>query len=223
MDISTDEFNWENLCNFLGRKIPSEDFPFTRTSQDEWDKIPEKVRKSKIRLKESNEKIETTTDETYWEADKHIDYGVSKIKNEKYTIRGNLPKDEYISFLGSSFTFGRNVKNPFSKTVGERLNIETLNLSKGGASISSPFFFDNLDLFNKSKICVIQVLSARGHSCSKFKPEGQRYGLNIQTGEKQVAKDFWEYAIETYSRKQVIGLIDETLNNFVTSSLALII
>ena len=34
MDISTDEFNWENLCNFLGRKIPSEDFPFARTSQD---------------------------------------------------------------------------------------------------------------------------------------------------------------------------------------------
>lgn len=135
-----------------------------------------------------------------------------------YEFRGPRPQsDKFISCLGAAQTFGRFCYNPFPTLIRHFLKIETYNFGYPGAG---PRFLgftstDQLDIINKSQVCIVQVMSGRSVGNSRFKCLGKNWGTNLDTGEEGVSQKFWEFCIENYSEETLKQLMLETEEEYI--------
>ena len=85
-------------------------------------------------------------------------YGRSRLqfRGPKREVEG-----DYISFLGSTETFGKFIETPFPDRVGDALDMTTLNLGCVNAGVDS-FVEDPcvLEIASGAKLCVVQVMGA---------------------------------------------------------------
>ena len=152
----------------------------------------------------------------YQDEDLWMDYQIWYANG--YPYRGPKPdlNKDYISAIGAAQVFGRYVSFPFPSLLSNFCNIGCANLGTAGKGPSSPHFFDNMDIINKSKLCVVTVMSGRSvgnryWSCYG----GNNYGKNELNGEECVGQVFWEYVIRELYTGEVRDLIHETRNQYI--------
>lgn len=81
----------------------------------------------------------------------------------------SLEKNEFFVCIGAAQTFGRFCETPFSEIISDRLDIPCLNLGYAGAGLSFYLMNDYLiDLINKARFVVVQVMSGRSESNSRY-------------------------------------------------------
>lgn len=92
-------------------------------------------------------------------------------------IRGPRPTrldDGYFVCLGAAQTFGRFCARPFPTLLHDRLKLDVLNISHGGAGPS--FFCRNnaalLEYVNSARFVVVQVMSGRSEGNSLYASDG---------------------------------------------------
>jgi hypothetical protein len=147
--------------------------------------------------------------------DSQIDY---KMYPHRGTyLRGLKPtSDDYISCIGSAVTFGRLCEQPFVNIISATIGLDVYNFSAGGLGISDNLFTDNIDIINKSKFCLLQVLSGRSSHCSEYEHLNDRIGFNIKTNTYIMTRDFWQQCILNYPEVKVKKLVDEMLENYIS-------
>jgi hypothetical protein len=160
------------------------------------------------------EKVTGKSNTGYQYYDDFIDYDIFNFRG--CFFRGPKPEsDQYISCVGSAGTFGRFCEEPFPILIQKNMGVEVFNISSGGKSASNEVFTENIDIINKSKLCILQVMSARSESNSKFQTEGRFNGTNLDNGETQNAGEFWEFCLNNYNEAEIKQLIEETLHTYV--------
>lgn len=136
------------------------------------------------------------------------------------------PNDEWlgnaISFLGAAQTFGHLVHTPFPALVGQALSLNALNLGVAGAG--PEFFSANERLIedvNKTKCCVVQVMSGRSSSNRYFKQLDNTSIGRLETPttvrEKIQGHDAFGILRKELSQEELQEVIDETLANYAAS------
>src|SRR5258706_2110901 len=113
----------------------------------------------------------------YQERDRHIiDYDMYELPRVRPHpgngwFRGPPVTDNrYIAFVGGAQTFGCFAPYPYPILLSRRLGIQTLNLGYGGAC---PTYHTSnmplMDYINRSCCVVVQIMSGRSQSNSKFR------------------------------------------------------
>lgn len=89
----------------------------------------------------------------------------------------------YVCCLGSAHTFGRWSMKPYPRLLDDELDIQVANLGYGGVG---PEFYlgisEYMEIINRSKLAIIQVMSARSSSCSLWKVMWGRRGRRVSDG-----------------------------------------
>jgi len=170
------------------------------------------------------------SNEGYQSVDKNfIDYELWKPGNLKFSIRGpafNLVDENYFTAVGAAQTFGRFAHIPYTKLIADEIKIKCLNL---GASGAGPSYFSkstqSLELINKSKFCIVQILSGRSVSNSLF-TLGSNQGTLVNN---EHPSENWEYSENAYRKilnsKDKIFLTSlkaETRFNYVLEMISLL-
>jgi len=114
----------------------------------------------------------------YFDRDKSIvDYEPVYSEEAKFTFRGPWPKrlepGRYFTCLGAAQTFGCFCEAPYPALLSERLGIAGLNCGVGGAGAG--FFLRQpalIDIANRGRFAILQVLSARSEDTSAFLTNG---------------------------------------------------
>jgi len=111
----------------------------------------------------------------YQDSDRAIvDYEYALLPGTGTLVRGPLPKDlsaGFIACLGGAHTLGRFVQLPYPAILQTQLNTPVLNLGHGGGKpefyLQSPGI---VEVLNKARCVVVQVMSARGSPNRFLKP-----------------------------------------------------
>lgn len=124
----------------------------------------------------------------------------------------------YIACVGAAQTFGCFCPEPFPALLSHRLGIEALNLGYGGASptfhASNPAL---MDYINRAALVVVQVLSGRSQSNSRFQiREHGMEGVRVADGVQMTAEEFFT-ALLTESPEEAPALVAETRENYVSA------
>ncbi|MDV6344903.1 DUF6473 family protein [Nitrosomonas sp. Is37] len=121
-----------------------------------------------------------------------VDYRLERLGDTELLVRGPIPnlKEDFIVFIGATQTFGRFCTKPFPAQIGEFLELPVLNLGFAGAGPG--FFLENealIEIANKAKFIVVQVMSARSVSAHPFFVDPFNNGVltNTLTGERKLA------------------------------------
>lgn len=127
---------------------------------------------------------------------------------------GVLTDGEYICFAGASQVFGPYAPKPFPAKITSRTGLPSLNAGVGGAGPA--FFLDasRLSWINRSRFCVLQIMSGRSASNHLMQQTdgGRRV---IYDGQSLPAEDAWGLALDVLSVAEFWALIDETRANWV--------
>ncbi|MEM8540461.1 MAG: DUF6473 family protein [Pseudomonadota bacterium] len=102
----------------------------------------------------------------------HFNYELSPLYDvSDVVVRGPLPDRDkpFIAFVGAAQTFGRFCERPFPTILAQRTGIPALNLGLGGCGPRTFMQPKILDILNDAQCVVLQVLSGRSESNSKFK------------------------------------------------------
>lgn len=137
-------------------------------------------------------------DERDWEV---VDYQVYELGEEKLPARGprpaELPKGGYLVCFGAAQTFGAFCEKPYPALLQERLGMPVLNLGFGGAG---PSFFlkhpELISLANDAAAVVVQVMSARSVSNSKYESDGTDFLVSKASGEKLSGQETFARSLE---------------------------
>jgi hypothetical protein len=111
----------------------------------------------------------------YQDSDRAIvDYEYALLPGTSTLVRGPIPKDlsaGFIACLGGAHTLGRFVELPYPAILQTQLNTPVLNLGHGGGKpefyLQSPGI---VEVLNKARCVVVQVMSARGSPNRFLKP-----------------------------------------------------
>ena len=160
-----------------------------------------------------------------------IDYELYDFEDLK--LRG--PKSDYanytryISYIGAAQTFGRYCQHPFPHLIGNKLKIGTLNFGRGGAGpvsfLEKPIY---LDYVNRSKLVIIQIMSARSISNSIFEAlKGSSMGFRLPDRQKMRSEEVFRKLFNGQDprgkdSKFVFNLIRETRQNYLNATLELL-
>ena len=129
---------------------------------------------------------------------------------------GNSPYR--VACAGGAQTFGRFVDSPFPEQLAASLGCPVLNLGIGGAG---PAFFlaqPILDALNAADVAVLQVVSGRSASNSRFQSlRGGILGKDTQSGERCELIDVVRRAVEAGNSRLVRKIVDETREDYVDS------
>lgn len=157
---------------------------------------------------------------SYQIADAHfIDYRLYRLAGVKEAFRGPaVTGDRYMAFVGAAQTFGRFADKPFPSLVSRALEIEALNLGRGGSS--STFVGQNpilLELVNRAPLVVVQVLSGRSQSNSMFQIlDNGMIGINLETGQPCSAPEFYTWLMDK-DKELTQKIVEETRTNYIQS------
>lgn len=127
-----------------------------------------------------------------------------------------------VSFLGAAQTLGHLVHSPFPALVGQALSLNALNLGVAGAG--PEFFASNERLIedvNKTKCCVVQVMSGRSSSNRYFKQLNNTSVGRLETPttvrEKIQGHNAFAILRQELSQEELQEVINETLENYAAS------
>jgi Domain of unknown function (DUF6473) len=122
----------------------------------------------------------------------------------------------YLAFVGAAQTFGRFASEPFPTLLGRRLNVPVLNLGVGGAGPRHFNTREYLSLLNGAEMVVIQVLSGRSSSNSRFdnSASGCLRGLTSFSKEPIRAEEFFARTAKTFDRQTLEDLVAETRRDY---------
>jgi hypothetical protein len=141
-----------------------------------------------------------------------------------YSLRGpevdrNKP---YMACVGAAQTFGAFCEEPFPTLLAAKLGIQVFNLGLGGAVPSQ--FLDNkfLKVINHSKLAVLQVLSGRCGSNSRYTTVRIQLGIRHDDYEVVPPVEFWRYAEKKYGKRRINKLVKETRRDYLYKMLTLI-
>ena len=163
------------------------------------------------------------------------DWDVEIIDYDMYTLQGldlrgpRLTQAEYIAYLGAAQTFGRYCHEPFPTLIGQQLQLGTLNLGSGGKG--PQYYLQNpqtLDLVNKAKLAVVQVMSGRSVSNSVFEStRGGRSGIRRSNGKKTTSNVIFYELISGQDKRGLSKsflqqLVAETRDNYVKAMIELL-
>jgi hypothetical protein len=106
------------------------------------------------------------------EANHVVDYQLWRLDGSDEFFRGPqmvLRPGKFIAYVGAAQTFGTFCRYPFPSLIGERVSQATANLGIGGAG-AGRFLQDRrlMRLINDASVAVIQVMSGRSASNSRF-------------------------------------------------------
>lgn len=134
-----------------------------------------------------------------WEV---VDYECYELAGTGLWFRGpppaTLEPGRYFTVLGAAQTFGCFCLQPYPGKLAERLGMPALNLGYSGAGPT--FFLKQLalhDYINSSVFCILQVMSGRSISNSRFQnDEGLAHGRRRDTGEATTAEAIFDEVIK---------------------------
>jgi hypothetical protein len=163
----------------------------------------------------------------YQRADAHLlDYELHTLPGCVGLFRGPPPPPvirEYVACVGGAQTFGRFVRVPFPRLLAASLDLETLNLGRGGVGPTYPLNSPGvLDYINRARVAIVQVFSGRSQSNSLFRTwNDSMYGINCTTGSRMSADEFytWLMGQELQLAQQIVA---ETCDNYVSDMVRLL-
>ena len=103
-----------------------------------------------------------------------------------------LASREYCTVLGAAQALGVYARKPFPELIGERIGLSCLNLSTGGGTAG--FFASQpalIELANRGRFVILQVMTARTEANSRATPIGINFVRDGQTGETEITEAFW--------------------------------
>jgi hypothetical protein len=118
----------------------------------------------------------------YQDSDHAIcDYQYAQLPGTTTLVRGPIPVDlsaDFVVCLGGAHTLGRFVEYPYPALLQRQLGVPVLNLGHGGGKpefyLQSPGI---IEVINKAKCAVIQVMSARGSPNRFLKPTSHAHNI----------------------------------------------
>ena len=142
-------------------------------------------------------------------------------------IRGprpdHLEKGNYFVCLGAAQTFGRFCQRPFPSILADRLNMPVLNISHGDAG---PAFFQTnerlLSYLNDACFVVVQVMSGRSESNSRFESDGVGFYRRRRDGQQMGCDQAFAELLRTASKLDVKAVVEETRQSWISSYRTLI-
>lgn len=154
----------------------------------------------------------------YQRSDAHIvDYELYELPGIDVVFRGPpVNGNEYVACLGAAQTFGRFVQAPFPRLLSRNLDIEVLNLGRGGAGPT--FHLSNqrlIEYINRARLVVVQVMSGRSQANSLFNTAGHGLrGVHMTDGRELSADQFytWLMGQNIQLARKVVA---ETRENYV--------
>ena len=110
-----------------------------------------------------------------------VDYDLFELPELEYKLRGPKPPSlanrQYATVFGAGQSFGVLVRDPYVHRLQRAIGFPFLNLSVGGSApglyLRNPAY---IDYANRSRFCIVQLLSARGSHNSYFET---RHGKNM--------------------------------------------
>ncbi len=161
---------------------------------------------------------------SYQNRDAHIiDYKCYQL-NGWNGIRG--PKVDttkpYIVCVGAAQTFGPFCEKPFPILLADKQGIQVLNLGLGGATPDQFLSKNLLEPINNSILAIIQILSGRCGSNSRYTFIRNHLGIRHDDFEVVNPLVFWEYAGKKYRKKLLNKLVNETRKDYIYKMIALI-
>jgi hypothetical protein len=122
--------------------------------------------------------------------------------------------------IGAAQTFGPFCEKPFPALLADKLGIQVLNLGFGGATPAQ--FFHILKAINNSRLAVIQILSGRCGSNSRYTFVRKLLGIRHDDYEVVHPLVFWQYAEKKYRKELINTLVNETRRDYTYQMIALI-
>lgn len=125
-----------------------------------------------------------------------------------------LASGDYFTAIGAAQTLGVYAPAPYPDLLAEELGLPCLNLSTGGGTAA--FFASQkalIDLVNRGKFAILQVMTARTEPNSRGTPVGINFFRDTRTGETEMTEAFWLRLLEQ-ERATVPGLIAESLQSW---------
>lgn len=160
---------------------------------------------------------------SYQKRDAHIiDYKIYHFNGCQ--LRGPKidPDKPYIVCLGAAQTFGRFCPEPFPALLSARLGIQVFNLGLSGAIPAQFLDHGFLKTINNSKLAVIQVLSARCGSNSRYTHVRNQLGIIHDDYRVVPPVLFWQYAEKKFGNRKLKKLVNETRQDHLYHMLTLI-
>ncbi|WP_216671397.1 DUF6473 family protein [Mangrovicoccus sp. HB161399] len=131
-----------------------------------------------------------------------VDYQMYEHAGSALSFRGPAPRlkpGEYATCLGAAQTFGCFCETPFPQILQQTLGFEFANFGYGGAG---PRFYlrhpSLIELVNKGRFAIIQVMSGRSEDNSLFRSNGLEYLVERSSGARVAADDAYRQLLETY-------------------------
>jgi len=157
----------------------------------------------------------------YQETDAHlVDYQLYQLPGiELSTFRGPpVRREAYVACIGAAQTFGRLAHRPFPALISSALDIDSLNLGRGGAgpgyTLRSPAM---MRYINDARLVIVQVLSGRSVSNSIWHTVNDGVlGVNQVTGTPMRADEFYTWLLQQeldYARQ----IVAESRANYVAT------
>lgn len=164
------------------------------------------------------------------EDEQAIDYQLWRLPGTGHDCRGpgfsELP-ERFFAAIGAAQTFGRFVPRPYCALVAGRIGLPGVNLGFSGAG---PSFFSRdralLDVINRAEFAVVQMLSGRSVSNSRFVVQINQGLVRPRGASREVAAVFAEDAYRRFLHEETveeaIRLRTEARVNYVAEMNALL-
>jgi hypothetical protein len=134
-----------------------------------------------------------------------VDYQMYKLDEVGLCFRGpqleNLHEGEFFTCLGAAQTFGCFAEKPFCTLLQDQLGLPALNLGYGGAGPS--FFLKHariIDIVNRSRFAIIQVMSGRSQSNALLDAGGLEYVTMRADGRRMSAENAYREILQRVDR-----------------------
>jgi hypothetical protein len=128
----------------------------------------------------------------------------------------------YMVCVGAAQAFGPFCEKPFPILLMEKLGIQVLNLGLAGAIPAQFLNRRFLRAINNSKLAIIQVLSGRCGSNSRYTSVANQLGIMHDNYKIVPPEVFWQYAEKEYRKRLINKLVKETRQDYLCQMLTLI-
>jgi hypothetical protein len=123
---------------------------------------------------------------------------------------GVLASGQYCTAIGAAQTLGVYAHAPYPALIGARTGLPCLNLATGGGTAG--FFASQpalIDLANRGRFVILQVMTARTEGNSRGQPVGINFMRDRKTGAEEITEAFW-LRLLAEERELVPQLIEES-------------
>ena len=148
----------------------------------------------------------------------YIDYNVYKNKQANVYLRGNYQEidiqQDFACFVGGAQTFGCFCES-FPYIVHKKSGMPCLNLGIGGAGPRNFIKDELLDIINKSKVCVLQIMSGRSSECNGYSNPDGNVDYLID-GDWYFTGSIWGNVIDKNSKKHRIECMERWVEDYKT-------